>query len=173
MKSTKKMVLAALFAALTCVATMVIRIPTPGTSGYIHPGDAMVILAGIFLGPGYGALAAGIGSAMSDLIGGYFIYVPITFLIKGVVAYLAGHAFNSLKERKVNVYISVAVCGLIDIALVVLGYALCEFFIYGVAAFASMPANLAQGVGGLIISMVLYPMLAAIPDFKNVQKISH
>ena len=35
----KKIVTTALFAALACVATMSIRIPTPGTSGYIHPGD--------------------------------------------------------------------------------------------------------------------------------------
>ena len=38
----KKLVMAALFAALACVATMSIKIPTPGTSGYIHPGDAIV-----------------------------------------------------------------------------------------------------------------------------------
>ena len=63
----------ALFAALACVATMSIRIPTPGTGGYIHPGDAIVILAGIILGPVYGMLAGGIGSALSDLIGGYFV----------------------------------------------------------------------------------------------------
>ena len=47
----KKLVMAALFAALACVATMSIKIPTPGTSGYIHPGDAIVILAGVVLGP--------------------------------------------------------------------------------------------------------------------------
>ena len=63
----KKTVMAALFAALACVATMSIRIPTPGTGGYIHPGDAVVILSGIVLGPVWGLLAAGIGSAMADL----------------------------------------------------------------------------------------------------------
>ena len=56
--NTQKLVLTALFAALTCVATMIIRIPTPGTGGYIHPGDALVILSGIILGPLYGFLAA-------------------------------------------------------------------------------------------------------------------
>lgn len=50
----KKLVMAALFAALACVATMSIKIPTPGTSGYIHPGDAIVILAGVVLGPAWG-----------------------------------------------------------------------------------------------------------------------
>ena len=59
----KKIIMTALFAALACVATMSIRIPTPGTGGYIHPGDAIVILAGIILGPVYGMLAGGIGSA--------------------------------------------------------------------------------------------------------------
>ena len=53
----KKIIMTALFAALACVATMSIRIPTPGTGGYIHPGDAIVILAGIILGPVYGMLA--------------------------------------------------------------------------------------------------------------------
>ena len=43
----------ALFAALACVATMSIRIPTPGTGGYIHPGDAIVILGEINQGEGW------------------------------------------------------------------------------------------------------------------------
>lgn len=60
--TTREIVLTALFAALACVATMVIRIPTPATSGYIHPGDAIVILCGLILGPRYGFLAAGLGS---------------------------------------------------------------------------------------------------------------
>ena len=69
-KNIRKLVLAALLAALTAVATMIIRIPTP-TQGYIHLGDGMVLICGILLGPGLGALAAGIGSMMADLIGGY------------------------------------------------------------------------------------------------------
>lgn len=84
---TKKLVLSALFMALTCVATMSIRIPTPGTGGYIHPGDALVILSGALFGPVWGFLIAGIGSCLADLLGGYLTYVPITFLIKGLVAF--------------------------------------------------------------------------------------
>ena len=80
--NTRKLVMTALFMALVCTATMVIRIPTPGTNGYIHPGDALVILSGIFLGPVQGLLAAGIGSALADFLGGYLLYVPATFLIK-------------------------------------------------------------------------------------------
>jgi uncharacterized membrane protein len=86
MNNTKKLVYGALFAALTCVATMSIHIPTPGTGGYIHPGDALVVLSGIVLGPVYGGFAAGIGSALADFIGGYYIYVPITFVVKFIIA---------------------------------------------------------------------------------------
>lgn len=67
-KNIRKLVLAALLAALTAVATMIIRIPTP-TQGYIHLGDGMVLICGILLGPGLGALAAGIGSMMANVPG--------------------------------------------------------------------------------------------------------
>jgi len=40
--SVKKLVFAALFAALICVSTISIRIPTPGTGGRITPGGAPV-----------------------------------------------------------------------------------------------------------------------------------
>lgn len=166
MKNTKKLVLAALFAALACAATMVIRIPTPGTGGYIHPGDAVVILSGIFLGPVYGGLAAGIGSAMSDLLGGYFLYVPITFIIKGAVGFLAGKAFHFAKEKGISVWAGVAAGGIADIVLVVFGYGICEIVLYGLpAALGSMIPNLVQGIGGLVLALVLYPVLSAVPDF--------
>ena len=98
--NTKKLILAALFAALSCVATMSIRIPTPGTGGYIHPGDAIVILCGVILGPMWGFLAAGIGSCMSDLLGGYLMYVPITFVIKGLVAFSSAFAYQKLGKNR-------------------------------------------------------------------------
>ena len=53
MSNTKvrKLTTTALFMALTCVATSIIKIPTVGTGGYVHPGDAFVVLSGILLGP--------------------------------------------------------------------------------------------------------------------------
>ena len=163
----KKLVMAALFAALACVATMSIRIPTPGTGGYIHPGDAIVILSGVVLGPGYGLLAAGIGSALSDLIGGYFVYVPITFVIKGLVALVSGLIYQKMSHSGKNRYLAVILGGITDIVFVAGGYFICEFFLYGSGAAASIPANIIQGIGGLVISAVLYPVLIAIPDVRQ------
>ena len=163
----KKLILAAVFAALSCVATMSIRIPTPGTSGYIHPGDAIVILSGVILGPVWGFLAGGIGSALSDLIGGYFIYVPITFVIKGLVALAAGLLYQKVGKNQKSRYIAVILGGVADIILVAGGYFVCEFFIYGAGAAASIPANIIQGVGGLVISCILYPILISIPNVRQ------
>nr|WP_295267073.1 ECF transporter S component [uncultured Blautia sp.] len=163
----KKLILAALFAALSCVATMSIRIPTPGTGGYIHPGDAIVILSGVILGPVWGFLAGGIGSALSDLIGGYFIYVPITFVIKGLVALAAGLLYQKVGKNQKSRYAAVVLGGVADIILVAGGYFVCEFFIYGAGAAASIPANIIQGVGGLVISCILYPILISIPNVRQ------
>ena len=63
--------------------------------------------------------------------------------------------------------------GITDIVLVAGGYFICEFFMYGAAAAASIPANLIQGVGGLIIFLVLYPILIAVPDIKQMSMVSH
>ena len=45
----RKMVLAALMAALTYVATMVVQIPSP-VQGYVNLGDCCVLLSGWILG---------------------------------------------------------------------------------------------------------------------------
>ncbi len=156
----RKIVIAALFAALTCAATFAIRIPTPGTSGYIHPGDALVILSGILLGPSYGFLAGGVGSALADLLGGYAVYLPVTFAIKGLIALLSGLFYQKIGHTGSRAYFSVALGGIADILLVVGGYLLYESLLYGLpAAVASAPANLVQGLGGLILSLLLYPIV--------------
>ena len=41
----KSLVMAALMAAMACVATMVIKIPTP-MKGYLNLGDCIVLLSG-------------------------------------------------------------------------------------------------------------------------------
>lgn len=174
MNHTKKMVFTALFAALTCVATLSLRIPTPGTSGYIHPGDAVVILSGVFLNPAAAFLAAGIGSCLADLLGGYFIYVPITFVIKGLTACLCSLAFHMISRKSSHAFAGVLAGGVIDIFLVAGGYAICETLLFsGTAALASIPANLIQGTSGLVISAALYPLLKAVPEVRQVMTSRH
>ena len=155
----------AMFAALILVATFIIKIPTPGTGGYIHPGDAFVILAGVFLGPLYGAAAAGIGSALADILGGYFFYAPVTLLIKGSIGLVCGIIFSGrvlkIKADRVKLILG----GLFAALFVALGYFTFEVFVYGPGAAASIPANLIQGLSGLIISNILYTPLSKLKNF--------
>lgn len=182
--TTKKWVIAALFAALTCICTMTIKIPTP-TGGYIHPGDGMVLLCGIVLGPAMGALAAGIGSMLSDLFSGYLVWVPATFVIKALTAMIAGILFHKsrrlLTGQKAASTIRVILGGIAGEAVMVLGY---FFFETGLNAAsngglsaaaiaasiaysaAGIPANILQGATGIVIACVLLPILSQIPDIR-------
>lgn len=91
--STKKIVLTALLAALT-VAGSAMRITIPvdiaGTTSF-HLGNIMCALSGILLGPWYGAAAAGIGSAIYDMLNPLYISEAwITFLTKGCYGLASG-----------------------------------------------------------------------------------
>ena len=158
MKDSKirKLVMAALLAALTYVATTVIKIPTP-TGGYVHPGDGMVLLSGWLLGPWWGAAAGGIGSMLVDLIGGYGHYAPGTLVIKGCMALVAALIVKAMKESKASYVISAVVSEVIMVAGY-FGYA-SLLLGKGWGAAASIPGNLVQGAMGMVIGLVLLVVL--------------
>ena len=102
MKSkTQKIVITSMLAALTCIATMIIKIPSP-LKGYINLGDGVVLLSGWFLSPFYGFLAAGVGSSLADLFLGYATYAPSTFLIKKIMALSACLIFKYFNTEYVK-----------------------------------------------------------------------
>jgi uncharacterized membrane protein len=90
MTNTYKLTLTGLMTAAVTVATMAIMIPVPNTGGYIHAGDSMVFLSVLVLGWRYGAFAAGVGSALADVLSGYMLWAPSTLIIKTLMAVLMG-----------------------------------------------------------------------------------
>ena len=155
---TKQLVMGALMAALTCVATMMITIPSP-LKGYLNLGDCVVLTSGWMLPPVYGFLAAGLGSALADLFSGYVVYAPATFVIKGLMAMIACYGFQ-LFQKKNNSMLSRIVSGAAAEIMMVLGYFVFEGFMYGFAPSAvNIPANGVQGIAGLIIGVVLMKVL--------------
>ena len=165
-ETIKKLVFAALFAALSCVATMVIRIPTP-IGGYIHAGDAVVLLSAFLLGPWWGAAAAGLGSALADLIATYGLYVPGTFVIKFIVALLAGFLLNCRIVR--SALARAVIAGVIGETFMVLGYLAYEALIlgYGAAAVGGVPMNCIQGAFGVVAGSALYVALSKTKLFNT------
>lgn len=95
----KTLTLTGLFTAIIFVATVVIQIPVSATNGYIHFGDAFIFIAGIVLGPFYGAFAAGVGSALSDVYAGYYAWALPTLLIKSIMGYIVGYMFAKNDTR--------------------------------------------------------------------------
>ena len=151
---TQKIVIAAMLAALTCIATMIIKIPSP-LKGYLNLGDCVVLLSGWLLSPLYGFLAAGLGSGLADLISGYGVYVPATFIIKGVMAIAAYFGFRFLQNKVTNISARI-VSGIVAELIMVFGYYVFEGFLYGFgASLVNIPANAVQGVVGLIIGTIL------------------
>ena len=158
MKQTKlrTLILAAMFAALTCVATMIIHIPSP-IGGYFNLGDCMVLLSAFVLGPVWGTAAGGIGSMLVDLLGGYGHYAPGTLIIKGCMALVAALIVKAMKESKASYVISAVVSE----AIMVLGYFGYASLLLGKGwgAAASIPGNLVQGAMGMVIGLVLLVVL--------------
>lgn len=153
----KILVYAALLCALTFVGTMLIQIPT-GTNGYIHIGDGFVLLCGYMLGPVWGALAAGIGSALVDISTSYMLWAPGTFVIKALMAAIACIVFRFLTGKtKLKSLSSAVFSGILSELFMVVGYFFYAALILGngLSAAASIPSNSIQGVTGVIISTLI------------------
>jgi len=96
MTTTKKIAFCAVFASLCCLSTLFIKVPV--AYGYFNVGDVFVLLAGWMMGGVWGGVAAGVGSALSDVIGGYAIYAPITLLVKALMPAIAYYLHKALKK---------------------------------------------------------------------------
>lgn len=151
------MVITALFAALCAVATMIIRISIPATGGYVNLGDCIVIVAGISLGPIWGGLAAGIGSALADGFASYMQFVPGTFVVKAIMAIAAYYIFTALKKATGSSLISIIISGAAAEFIMVTGYFIYEglFLGLGASAAAGIPGNVSQGIAGIIFGTVV------------------
>lgn len=157
----RMLVMTGVFAAMTCAATMVIRIPSP-TTGYLNLGDTIVLLGAYLLGPVSGAAAGGIGAALADLLGGYPVYVPATLAIKAVMALLAGLVYRRGLGKEMPGLIA---CGLIGELPMVTGYWLYDGVLMGSLAgsAAGIPSNLVQAGFGIAVSTLLVAALRKSP----------
>ncbi len=157
--SIRSLALGGVMAALVCIATSFFKLPVPVTQGYIHLGDAFVLVSAAVLGP-TGIAAAAIGSMLADLLGGYFTYLVPTFVIKGLVALVAYLGLKGNKPFWLQLCVLVAAE-----AVMVLGYFLAECILYGAAAAAgAVLPNVVQGIGGVVIGALL------IPVFRHIMK---
>lgn len=160
----KRVCITGLMAALVCVATAFIKMPTGINSGYLHFGDSMIYLAGCLLGP-WASLAAAIGGALADVISGAPQWAPATAVIKALNAVpfiLVCRKTNHKIITKWTVPMTV-VSGLITIG----GYLLAEGIMYSFpTAITSVPFSCIQAVGSAIVFIIV----GAVLDKIKIQK---
>ncbi len=154
--NTQKLVITSMFAALACIATLMIKITLPPPlKGYINLGDCIVLLSGWLLSPLYGFMAAGFGSALADLFLGYTVYAPVTFAVKGLMALVACLILKGISSKCGNTA-SKIIGGVLAEVIMVAGYYVFEGFMYGfIPSVANMPFNAIQGAAGLIAGLLL------------------
>ena len=153
--SIKELTLLGLSLAMITMSTMMIQIPIPATNGYVHVGDAFILVVSVFLGRKYGAIAGGLGSALADILSGFAFWAPFTLVIKALMGYIMG-SVQIGQDQSVSDKKSLLTAGLSALVMI-LGYFIAETIITGrfqVALF-SIPWNGMQGVSAIVLYLVI------------------
>ena len=155
----------ALMICLVLLGTILFRIPVPMTQGYVHLGDTMVFLGVLMLGKRRGAAAAGLGSALADVLGGFAFWAPWTLVIKSLMAFVTGlilersgrSSKNSRQAGRLVKLAAMAAGGVVMCA----GYLAAETVMYGsfATAVTGLPWNIGQAGVGMILSMAVFPVI--------------
>ena len=170
--STKKMVWIGVMAALSCVATMFLKveIPTPIGKTMFHFGDVFCLAASMMLGPVAGGLAGGIGMFFADIFMGWADSAVFTFVFKFIEGFVCGAFAYTLRGRRGNslVFNVVgSVVGTIEYIILYLGKKFIENFYLHHAALETVLADLAvkgatssfKGVVSVVVAVALTVLL--------------
>lgn len=173
-KSLMSLVFVALFTALVFVATKLFQVPISIGWGYVHFGDAFVILSGMLLGPVLGFISAGVGSFLADMLSGYAHYAIPTLLVKGSVALFVGFGYTKSRSKLKNIniyYLRIVYQSVVSFIIVVGGYFLSDLILANLlivdtdgstalafAAFGLIPNAIQIGIG-IFIATLLYEAL--------------
>ena len=165
---TLKLSVAAVMAALVFWGSqMQIQIPAIVGFSRFHLGNIMCALSGLLLGPWWGGLAAGLGSALFDVMNpAYIAEAPITFLTKGMYGLVAGLVFVHAFRRRSN-YVTEAVstiCAAVSYIVIYLAknFFYNNMFLGGLTASASWVAVLEKVPSALFngsVAVIFAPVL--------------
>ena len=168
-KVISRLCMTAVMAALVAVGSWIqIQIPSILGTSRFHLGNVMCALSGLLLGPWWGALGSGLGSALYDLLldPTRFAEFPITFLTKGVYGLVAGAVFFQVFKGRSN-YVSEAVASALAAVSYIVIYLAKSFFyngllIKGLTAQAAwlgvlekIPSSLFNGIVAVIFAPIL------------------
>ncbi|WP_320128093.1 ECF transporter S component [uncultured Sphaerochaeta sp.] len=167
-KNALKIAVVAVLTAVVVVFTMIVRIPT--AKGYLNLCDVAICFTAFTFGPWTAFIAAGLGTALADLISGYAQWAPISFVVHGLEGLLVALIVGQQAGRVIPFFKKV-LAGLVCMATVSIGYFLLSaIFISGFSvAAAEIPGNLIQsGVGAVLGLAVSYAVQRAYPPVRGL-----
>lgn len=175
---TKKIILSALFAALAYVSiqTLHVAIFAPIGAPFFHVGNAVVALAALYLGLGYGTFSGVIGLALFDIMNGYAVEMPVVFLGNVLVALTIQLTYQKLRlifADKLWLVTTAVVSGVVVKLLTDFLKGVVRALVVNasfdtalVTSFTSLLATAVNGVGTIILVTLLYlPMKAVLKQF--------
>ena len=159
----RKLTTCAVTAAVVFLVTWTVKFPVPGTSGgYLNFGDVVIYISALLLGGPAAAVSAAIGSGFADLAAGSVVYIPATFVIKGLMGLLCGAI--AYQKSFMRYVIACAIGG----AVMTTGYYLYELIMFGAEyAALSIPFNLIQWIGSAVAAVVLFPAVKRLSAVIN------
>ena len=174
-KKTYKVVFIGVMAALVFVITY-IRVPFFGSK--LSLGNVFCLLSGLLFGPTCGSLAAGLGSGIYDLVGGYdFIQAIITFVSKGAMAWVCAKISqtykNDARENNARIVVGSIVGAVTYVLLYMLKTYVYQRFVYGLtlegtfaAMLSKLPASSINAAAAFILAPIIYK--AVYPGIKRL-----
>lgn len=169
---TIDLVLSAMLITLVFVSTLFlnIKLPLAANGGLVHLGSAMLFIISILFGPKKGAIAGAFGMGLFDLVSGWTLWAPFTFLTRGLQAYIIGKiAWSHNRNGQSTTFNILAI--ITSLPFMLGGYYLCERVLYNswIIPLASIPGNLVQNGVGLIVAIPVVIALKKFPIF-NLQR---
>ncbi|KRK87346.1 ECF transporter S component [Lentilactobacillus sunkii] len=151
-----KLVLTAMFIAVTVAISRFFIIPVPMTHGNINLCDAGIFISAILLGPRVGGVVGGASGFLLDLISGYSQYMWFSLIVHGAEGLIVGLIAGKNPDRKWSKLIAVSV----GIVIMVFGYFVTDSILYTLyAGYVGIGMNLIQGAVGALIAYVITPRL--------------
>ena len=102
-------------------------------------------------------VAGGVGSMLADILSGYSHWAPFTLIIKGLMGFIIGKTADYAKEKNVFFTVRNVVAPILGSIWMVIGYLFGGTILKGsfAVALTSIPENIVQAVGGLVIYVVV------------------